>query len=208
MQIVKARYRNLTDFLNSYAGNMPHGGLFVATTAPLEPGSDVMIELACDGLPNKVLIRGTVRSWRPALPRLRIRAGAIVEFLAEDEGKRDFILKALGGTIAMPPKRRHTRMPVHLPVEYRVRDTSPILSGVLTEISAGGALIATEPQPLPPLGSELIIMMVPPGGAAAMEILGKVSYHAGASGAGLKFSFRDGGGARRLRELIRRLRQS
>jgi hypothetical protein len=91
-------------------------------------------------------------------------------------------------------------------VEYRLRDTSPVLNGVLTEISAGGALLAAEP--LPPLGSELIIMLVPPGGAAAMEILGKVSYHAGASGAGLKFFFRDGGGARRLRELIRRLRQS
>ena len=42
-------------------------------------------------------------------------------------------------------------------------------------------------------------------GAAPMSIAGKVAYHA-PGGTGLKFVYRDGGGSRRIRELIRRIR--
>ena len=39
-----------------------------------------------------------------------------------------------------------------------------------------------------------------------LEIEGKVTYVSSDGGAGVKFTFRDGGGSRRLRELIRRIR--
>src|SRR5579864_242898 len=83
MQFLKARFHSRDEFLEAYSRELPHGGLFIATTTPLDSGTKVVIDLVCDGLPNKVLLRATVHSWRPALPRLRIRAGAVVAFDAE-----------------------------------------------------------------------------------------------------------------------------
>ena len=60
----------------------------------------VICELTVPALPNKVLIRGTVRAWRPALPRLRVRAGATVEFASEESEKRDFIVETVKGAAA------------------------------------------------------------------------------------------------------------
>lgn len=204
MQILKARFRTNGEFLAAYTRDLPDGGLFIATTTPLESGSEVVVELNCDGLPNKVLIRGTVHSWRPALPRLRVRAGAIVAFLAEERDKRDFVLGALGGEIKAPPKRKHTRIPVTVPVHYRTLDSSTMLNAQLIEISIGGALLkANEPMSK---GTELVLSLLPPGGIAPMEIEGRITNLKGDGSAGIKFTFRDGGGARRLRELIRRIR--
>ena len=59
-----------------------------------------------------------------------------------------------------------------------------------------------------PLGAEVVLELLPPGGAAPMPITGRVAYHAGDNGTGLKFIYRDGGGSRRIRELIRRIRAS
>ena len=206
MQIVKARFRSRDEFEEHYQPELPHGGLFVPTTSALEAGSGVIIEITCEGLPNKVLVRGVVRSWRPALPRLRVRACAVIAFDEEERTKRDFIFATLGGTLAR--KRKHTRIPVAVPVEYRMSGTARAIAADLTEISIGGALLRTpRKEETPPIGSELVLSLTPPGGAAPIEISGKVGYHAPlGGGAGLKFSFRDGGGARRLRELIRRLR--
>jgi Tfp pilus assembly protein PilZ len=203
MQILKARFHGRADFLEAYQSDVPSGALFVATTTPLEADENVIVELVCDGLPNKVLFRGTVMSWRPALPRLRVRAGATVAFAPEEDEKRRFILAALSGEVNAP-KRKHTRIPVAVPVRYRLPGTAEMQSGNLTEISVGGALLVTGPKPLD-LGTEVVLELLPPGGAAPMPITGRVAYHANI-GTGLKFIYRDGGGSRRIRELIRRIR--
>jgi hypothetical protein len=54
----------------------------------------------------------------------------------------------------------------------------------------------------------VIVDIVPPGGIAPMSISGRVIYHAGDGQTGLKFMFREGGGSRRLRELVRRFKLS
>jgi len=188
--------------MEAYQPDPSVGALFVATTTPLEADQNVIVELVCDGLPNKVLFRGTVLAWRPALPRLRVRAGAVVAFAAEEEEKRRFILAALAGELH-PPRRKHTRIPVTVPVKYRLPGTADLAAGELSEISMGGALVRTKASI--PLGTEMVLAVTPPGAAAAIEISGRVGYHA-PNGIGLKFVYRDGGGSRRIRELIRRLR--
>jgi Tfp pilus assembly protein PilZ len=205
MEILKARFRGHDDFMQAYSAEKETGTLFVATTKPLDAGEDVIVELVCDGLPNKVLIRGQVVSWRPALPRLRVRAGATVAFAAEEDEKRRFVLAALSGEVR-PPKRKHTRIPVAVPVRYRVPGTTDVQQGHLTEISVGGALLKAG-DGSPDLGTEVVLELLPPGGAAPMSIAGRVAYHA-PNGTGLKFVYRDGGGSRRIRELIRRIRAS
>jgi Tfp pilus assembly protein PilZ len=203
MQILKARFRGHDDFMEAYQGDTPNGALFVPTTTPLDADENVIVELVCDGLPNKVLFRGRVLAWRPALPRLRVRAGATVAFAADEDDKRRFILATLSGQLS-PTKRRHTRIPVAVPVRFRLPGSAELKTGDLTEISVGGALLRGV-TPMPPLGTEVVLEILPPGGAAPMPITGRVAYHA-THGTGLRFIYRDGGGSRRIRELIRRIR--
>ena len=206
MQILKIRFRTNREFNDAYQEDLPSGGLFCPTTTQLKSGTQVICELTIPALPNKVLVRGAVRSWRPALPRLRVRAGAVVEFAAEEAEKRDFILETLAGRRGPTPRRKHTRLPVELPIRWRTCDNPDFTPGGLSEISVGGALLRAGAHL--PLGTEVIVEVVPPGAVSPIAISGKVAYHAPRAATGIKFQYRDGGGSRRLRELIRRLRMA
>jgi Tfp pilus assembly protein PilZ len=206
MQILKVRYRTNEEFDEHYQPDLPNGGLFCPTTSPLEEGDPVIIELSVPALPNKVLIRGTVRSWRPALPRLRVRAGALVEFAPEEEQKRSFIVETVSGTRNPTTRRKHTRLPVSIPVRYRTVNEAAFRETTLIEISVGGAMLATE-APIP-LDTDVILEITPPGAVSPLAISGKAAYHNATGGTGVKFMYRDSGGSRRLRELVRRLRQA
>jgi Tfp pilus assembly protein PilZ len=206
MHILKVRCRTVAEFLEGYSRDLVNGGLFCPTTVLLKPSDEVIVELNVPGLPNKVLIRGTVKWWRPALPRLRVRAGALVEFDPEERDKRDFIIGTLEGTRQPARRRRHTRIPVNIPVRYREAHTAEFRPTELREISVGGAVLRTD-EPIP-LGAEIILEVTPPGGVAPMAITGRVTHHNSPDATGLRFVYRDGGGARRIRELLRRLRQA
>jgi Tfp pilus assembly protein PilZ len=204
MEILKVRFRTNTEFDEHYQSEYPGGGLFCPTTSALDEGQEVVVELSAPALPNKVMIRGQVRSWRPALPRLRVRAGAFVEFGEDETNKRDFIVGTLHGEIENPPKRKHLRLPVDIPVRYRMDGSADFSDVQLQEISVGGAMLAT-PDPLD-LDTDLVLEIMPPGSVSPIAITSKVSYHLPNGGTGLKFVYRDAGGSRRLRELVRRLR--
>ena len=206
MEILKVRFRTNTEFEANYQDSLDNGGLFCPTTSPLEANQDVIIELSAPALPNKVLIRGRVRSWRPALPRLRVRAGAVVEFAETEHEKRAFVVETIAGDRGPSPRRRHTRLPVAVGVRYRTTDSADFAESRLSEISVGGAMLATD-EPIP-LETDVILEITPPGAVSPISISGKATYHAPGGGTGLKFVYRDGGGSRRLRELVRRLRTS
>ena len=205
MRILTVRFRSNAEFEEHYQGEFQQGGLFCPTTTELAVNTEVVVELSAPALPNKVLIRGRVKSWRPALPRLRVRAGAIVEFLAEESKKRDFVLETVRGHRDAPTKRKHGRLPVAIAVRYRTADSADMLDSQLREISAGGAMLAT--QVALPLDTKVILEIMPPGSVRPLSITGKATYHTADGGTGLKFVYRDVGGSRRLRELVRRLRE-
>ncbi len=205
MQIIKARFQNRQDFDEAYHADLPNGGLFVPTTTPLNSGDKVVVEVFCKGLPNKMLLRSEVQSWRPALPRLRVRAGAVVAFLPEERDKGSFMLRALSGQV-QARKRRHPRLPVTVPVTFHTEGSLDNRPGSLVEISLGGALLRAA-SPLPPIDSEVVVEVLLPGGAVPVPLTGRVAYLS-EMGAGLRFVYRDGGGSRRIRELIRRLKAS
>lgn len=206
LNILRVRCQNAEEFREHYKNDEPHGALFCPTTTELDPGTPVVVELVCKALPNRVLIRGTVVSWRPSVPRLRVRAGAVVKFDAEEAAKRDFILETLGGARKPPPKRKHARIPVGWPAKMRIDSELQVNEGELREISVVGALVHCGVQP--PLETEVVLQVVPPGGMTPMELSGRVLYHAGPGLTGIKFIFREGGGSRRLRELVRRFKIS
>jgi Tfp pilus assembly protein PilZ len=204
MNIIKVRFRSKAEFMKHYNEELPNGGLFCPTTQKFEAKDPVVMELNVDGLPNKVMIRGHVVWWRSALPRLRVRAGAMVEFDADEGQKRDFILDVFKGARKSAKRRRHTRLPVHIPVRWRPADSADMREAGISEVSIGGALLKTDEDL--ELGSEVIIELTTPGGSVPVAIAGKVAYRAQGEGSGIKFLYRDGGGSRRIREVIRRIK--
>ena len=206
MNILRVRCRNLEEFEEHYLPDLPNGGAFCPTTTELAVGTAVVVEMACDGLPNKVLIRGIVTAWRPALPRMRVRAGATIDLSPDEQTKLTFLHEVFAGRRTDVPRRRHHRLPVSVAVRYRLANSSSFVESAISEIGVGGALLTT-PEPLP-IDTELTLEVTPPGAAAPLAIAGRVSYHVPSGGSGLRFVSRDGDGDRRLRELIRRLRAS
>ena len=206
MIILRVRCRSAEEFRSLYSTDHPDGVIFCPTTTEIPAEAPVVVELACKGLPNKVLLRGVVMSWRPALPRLRVRAGAFIRFSSDETAKRDFVLQTLMGTLPAPRKRKHARIPLGLAVTVRIGSDPDAVEAELREISVSGGLVFAAAQPA--IGTDVIVNIIPPGGIAPMSISGRVIYHAGPGQTGLKFMFREGGGSRRLRELVRRFKLS
>ncbi len=202
MRILKARFRSGRDFLEAYNADLPAGGLFCPTTRPLEENEAVVAEIHFPGLANKMLVRGAVVWWRAALPRLRVRAGAMVAFTEAEREKRDYILEVAAGRRQEGIKRRHPRIPIEMQVQWRPSDSPLLRESALREISVGGALLVTEEQLH--VGDEIIIEFTTPGGAQPISVAGKITYRSPA-GSGVRFMYRDGGGSQRLREVVRRL---
>ncbi|HEY1815539.1 MAG TPA: PilZ domain-containing protein [Kofleriaceae bacterium] len=206
MVILRLRIKTADEWRELAPSDIVAEPIFVPTTDELSSGQNVIVEVSSNLLPNKVLIRGNVQSWRPALPRMRVRAGATVQLDNEEQTKLTFLHDVLSGRRTDVSRRRHHRLPVQFPCRYRLANSPSFVDSAISEIGVGGALLTTE-QPLP-LETELTVEVMPPGAAAPLAIAGRVSYHAPSGGSGLRFVSRDGDGDRRLRELIRRLRAS
>jgi hypothetical protein len=206
MVILKLRIRTADEWRELAPSDSASDPVFVPTTDELEPAQSVIIEVSSQLLPNKVLVRGTVQSWRPALPRMRVRAGATIDLAPDEQIKLTFLHDVFSGRRTDVPRRRHHRLPVSVQVRYRLANSSNFIESSISEIGVGGALLTT-PEPLP-IDTELTVEVMPPGAAAPIAIAGRVSYHVPSGGTGLRFVSRDGDGDRRLRELIRRLRAS
>lgn len=206
MVILKLRIRTADEWRELAPGDSVGEPVFVPTTDELEPGQQVIIEVSSQLLPNKVLVRGAVQTWRPALPRMRVRAGATIELANDEQIKLTFLHEVFAGSRTGVPRRRHLRLPVSLTVRYRLTHSAAVIECAVSEIGVGGALLSTT-TPLP-IDTELTLEVLPPGGAAPLAIASRVSYHVPSGGSGLRFVSRDGDGDRRLRELVRRLRAS
>ena len=206
MNILRLRIKSADEWRELAPSENVTEPIFVPTTDELKSGEQVIVEISSNLLPNKVLIRGSVQAWRPALPRMRVRAGATVQLDVDEQVKLTFLHDVLSGKRTDVPRRRHHRLPVQFACRYRVANSPSFVDSAISEIGVGGALLTTQ-TPLP-LETELTLEVTPPGAAAPIAIAGRVSYHAPSGGSGLRFVSRDGDGDRRLRELIRRLRAS
>ncbi|MCB9556804.1 MAG: PilZ domain-containing protein [Deltaproteobacteria bacterium] len=201
MKVLKTRFRTTDEFLEAYKSDLPAGGLFCPTTTSLDERDQVLVELNFPDLPNKMMLRGNVLWWRPALPRLRVRAGALVAFDEQEADKLAFIVGVAQGT-RTGVKRRHSRVPIEHPARYRCTQESEFRTTALREISIGGAQLVTEERL--DIDDDVTVELTPPGGTHPITLTTKVTYRT-PTGYGLRFVYRDGGGSRRLRELVRRL---
>jgi Tfp pilus assembly protein PilZ len=206
MNILRLRIKSADEWHELAPSDSVAEPIFVPTTDELATGDNVIVEISSNLLPNKVLIRGLVNAWRPALPRMRVRAGATVQLATDEQTKLTFLHEVFTGKRTDVNRRKNSRLPVQFACRYRLASSSAFVDSNISEIGVGGALLTTT-TPLP-LETELTVEVTPPGAAAPLAIAGRVSYHAPSGGSGLRFVSRDGDGDRRLRELIRRLRDS
>jgi len=210
MRILRARYRSGDDFLRHYQPSFPDGGIFFPTREALDVGLPVLVEVRLPPIPQKLMIRGVVAWRRAGRHRTKLRAGLGVEFHAGDAVRRDFLLQAARGEIdAEVVLRRFARLPVELPVEWHVSADRGSFKGCIQDIGPGGAFVRSEHEVDP--GTEVVISVVPPGGVLPLSIAARVAWArrtTGDEGFGVEFRCRDAGGARRLKELVRRLEKA
>jgi len=202
--ILKLRIKSAEEWRELAPSENVTDPIFVPTTDELKAGQQVILEVASNLLPNKVMIRGLVQTWRPALPRMRVRAGATVEFDPEEAPKRDFVLQTMRGARAPSRRRKHTRIPIRVPVKVREANQLDAADAELREISVSGGLLTGAVQP--PVGTDVVMEIAPPGSEAPFDLSGRVVYHAGPNQTGVRLLYREGGGSRRLRELVRRFK--
>lgn len=202
MEIIKIRFKSAESFLEYYKYEEGHK-LFCPTTTRLSEGSEVILDLSFPELPNRAMIRGEVVWWRPALPRLRVRAGALIAVDENEADKIDFLLDVSEGNADKYHKRRYARLPVDVPVRWRPNESPEYREGDLNEISIGGALLKSHESL--PIGTEIVLEFTLPGAKAPTSLAGRVTYTRDGLGNGIKFLYRNGGGSRRIREVIRRI---
>jgi Tfp pilus assembly protein PilZ len=211
MRILRARYRNGDELLRAYQPSMVGGGLFYPTREALDVGTPLILEVRMPALRgNKVMMRGTVAWRRSGRHRAKLRAGVGIEFHPNETEQREFLLALARGEDLPIVARRHRRLPVDLDVAWRVVEGRDSYPSRLSDIGAGGAFLSTS-QVAPP-GTEIVVDIVPPGALAPLEIAARVAWvrqkNGEARGLGVEFRWRDAGGARRLRELVRRIESS
>ena len=134
MVILKLRIRTADEWRELAPGDSVQEPVFVPTTDELEAGQQIIIEVSSALLPNKVLVRGAVQAWRPALPRMRVRAGATIDLAPDEQTKLTFLHDVFSGRRTDVPRRRHHRLPVSVTVRYRVTNSANFVDSAISEI--------------------------------------------------------------------------
>jgi Tfp pilus assembly protein PilZ len=206
VNIIKAKYRDGQAFLRAYQENFLHGGIFVPTRKKIELGTSVVADVRFPDLRNTLMIRGIIAWRRAGKRRTKLRAGLGLEFLASESKKRDFLVGVANGQIVDIIQRRHRRLPVEIRVDWRGKSDRSWQISSVEDIGEGGAFIRT--TSFQPVGSSVILEITAPGGERKIPIEGVIAWTCHTpdeEGMGVEFRCRDLGGARRLKELVRRI---
>lgn len=206
MRIIKVRFRNGEDFLAQYLADLDGGGVFFATREAIPVGTPVIVEIRFPELKNRTVLQGSVAWRRPGRHSAKIRAGVGIQFALAEMQKRDYVLAIARGEQQDAAARRHKRLPIHLPVSWRVAQEKGVFDSIIADIGPGGAFVQT-PSPAP-LGEDVVLDICAPGAERPISIAGRVvwaSDRTERAGFGMEFRWRDAGGARRLKELVRRI---
>ena len=204
--MLRIRFRDGSELLESYLPNFSQGGFFVPTRRSLAVGHPVVVDVRMPALGDSLLIGGDVAWSRRGRRSESIRAGLGVRFAETERKKRDYLLALARGNERHIKTRRHKRLPIQIPAYWRMPRQSDRHVAMLGEIGSGGALLRTDAQ-LPP-GAAVVVELTAPGSTMVQAIEGRVAWRRGTpgdEGVGIEFRCRDMAGKRRLRELIRRL---
>src|SRR5450432_970689 len=138
MVILRLRIKTADEWKELAPSDVVAEPIFVPTTDELQSGQSVIVEVSSNLLPNKVLIRGAVQTWRPALPRMRVRAGATIQLDTDEQVKLTFLHDVLSGKRTDVSRRRHHRLPVQFACRYRIPNSPAFVNSAISEIGVGG----------------------------------------------------------------------
>jgi type IV pilus assembly protein PilZ len=86
---VKVDYRTVGSFITDYSKDISQGGLFIATSLPLEIGESVRLRITLPGRDLPFALEGVVRWNAKPTEREKGPAGMGIEFLNFDEAVRE-----------------------------------------------------------------------------------------------------------------------
>ncbi len=207
MKILTAHYESSRHFLEDVrvASGILEGRRAVrhATRAELAPADPVLMEVAFPGLPNRVILRGTIAK----VDKDEGRTTAYVTISQEDYGAYDFLVSTAQGEAAETVARRHDRVPLGIPVDWQVVGSGDLIISATDDVSGGGVQIRTLSPP--PVGTKLTLRLVlDPRSGEAVSVPGQVVWvrqDAEFQGMGVKFLSTSGEKGRRVRELVRKI---
>ncbi len=207
MKLLTAHYESPRHFLEDArvaSGALDgHRSVRHLTKAELTPGDQVLLEVAFPGLPNRVILRGTIAQ----LQEEEGRRAAYVAISQEDHGAYDFLVATAQGEAAETVTRRHDRIPLGIPVDWQVAGSGDLIISSTDDVSGGGVQIRTLSPP--PVGTKLTLRLVlDPRSGEAVSVPGEVVWvrqDEEFQGMGVKFLSTSGEKGRRVRELIRRI---
>ncbi len=194
------------DFLAGYDATFEFGGVFCPTRRKVAVGSPLTVRVRLGRRQPPVVLLGRVAWRRPGRHLEKIRAGIAVEFLASEQSKAEYLLNLGRAGSALKSRRRHERLPVDLPVNIHVPGSATGLLARLRDVGRGGAAL-TSLEPIPG-DIDLVLEVSPPGAQVAMEFSARVAWSRAGEhdiGTGVEWRARDAGGARRIKEMVRRL---
>lgn len=206
VRAIELSVRNRGDFLLQYDASFTNGGVFCPTRRKAAPGTPALVLVRVGRRQPPVLLHGLVAWQRPGRHLEKIRAGIAVEFLPGERAKSDYLIDLAKAGGDAKSRRRHERLPIELPVSWRMPGVRDGMHGTLRDIGRGGAFLLTQ-DPIP-RGREVVLEVSPPGAQVAMAFTARVCWAGelqGAAGFGIEWRARDAGGGRRIRELVRRL---
>lgn len=208
--MLKAHFRSREEFLESYLSDLPGGGIFFPTRKNMLAGDPVIVSVRVGRQRSPMLLSGSVAWRRGGRRRPAVKAGVGIEFLASEAAKRDYLLALAHGARGEHGERRHQRLPVNLPVSWRLNGEPHDLIGVLRDIGPGGAFVGTDEPTMALHDAQVVLNLSHPGAEVATPIQARVAWvghYGGDPGFGVEWRARDPGGGRRIRELVRRIEQ-
>ncbi len=204
MQILAAHYLSGRTFLNDYAQDPPPARLFYRTKVALSERDDLLLEIRFPELPSRVLVHASVAG------REDDKGGVWLTFAEEDHPTRDFIVSVArgDGDVQGAAARKSPRFPVELPANVTAAGGDAPVPSETGDLSAGGAFVKTDRPP--PVGTPVALVIAPPGhdSVTLPGVVAWVRRGESADGMGIRFDHPDPEEGRRLRELLRRIKET
>jgi Tfp pilus assembly protein PilZ len=202
MRLLTLVFGSSAEFLSHSAEKEGHALLFARTKTEAAPGDQFLVEISLPGLPNRALIRASVRELKP--PK-----GMWLDIDSADTSTRAFILGVARGELEVKAvERSHGRFPASLPVTYKTGEDAAAgvrQQSTVVDLSAGGAFVRAESSPVVGTGIDLEIGPLPDD-AGSIAVHGHVAW-IGVSesepGFGVEFEMPHGEEGRKLRTLLR-----
>jgi Tfp pilus assembly protein PilZ len=198
--------KNTREFLAGFQPSGGNGGVFCPTRRNVPVGETVAVKVRLGRRKPPMVVYGQVAWRRPGRHILKIRAGIGVEFLASERAKWEFLLDLAQTGTSAHSRRRHERVPVDLPISWRLVGSLEAFSGHLRDVGRGGAFVLSPATVA--IQEKVVLEIAPPGAEVPMAFIGRVAW-TGKSGTenvfGISWRARDAGGGRRIKEMVRRL---